>query len=286
VTPYIVLDMTDGAYYADPCEVPSLSQSTAQTILDRSPAHAHLQHPRLGGKSRKRTRAMGMGAACHSILLGKGAEIRTIDADNYQKKAAQVERDEALGRGEIPLLLREYDEARECSEVVRDKLRRRGISLDGAPEASIFWEELTADGPIQCRGRMDLLRIGPHDAVIIDLKKASDAHPRELGKHMVEYGYDIQAVAYSRAVEACHPELAGRIRFINVFFEAEPPYPVTVAEPSGTMRELGEMRWERAGLIWSRCLRSGHWPDYSEEIERIDPPQWRVAREEFDHANV
>jgi hypothetical protein len=45
--PGIYLDVAANDYHADPCPAPSFTQSIAKVLLEKSPAHARLAHPRL-----------------------------------------------------------------------------------------------------------------------------------------------------------------------------------------------------------------------------------------------
>ena len=57
-------------YHADPCPEPSLSASVARTLIDRSPLHAWMQHPKLGGQQEEKPAArMSLGSAAHSVIL-------------------------------------------------------------------------------------------------------------------------------------------------------------------------------------------------------------------------
>jgi hypothetical protein len=89
----------------------------------------------------------------------------------------------------------------------------------------------------------------------------------------------IQAHAYQRAVAAVEPESEGRTSFLFLFAEIEPPYCVTPIECGGTLRALGENRWQRAVRIWSDCLRTDRWPGYAEEIVTAEAPAWALAQE-------
>jgi hypothetical protein len=96
----------------------------------------------------------------------------------------------------------------------------------------------------------------------------------------VEYGYDIQGVAYPRALERLEPELVGRVDMLFLFCEIEPPYSVLPARPDGALREIGLQRWLRAAQKWRTCLESGEWPDYADEGPVVlEAMAWDITRE-------
>jgi hypothetical protein len=271
------LNVTDEQYYADPCVVPSLSQSIAHTLVSQSPLHAWTEHPRLGGLRALPSRAMDHGQLVHKLLLGKGADVTVIECDNYRTKAAQQIRDGALEEGKLPMLAREYEGILKACDVIRTNLANHGIVLNGESEFAIEWDERGAEGMVRCRGKMDHVLLDR--GVIYDVKKIRSAHPRQCARSAIEHGYDIQHAAYTSAIGKLRPELEGRLDFLFLFIEIEPPYAVLPARPDGGMRELGSMKWNRAVCTWERCLRESHWPGYSQEIVRLEAPAWAVTEE-------
>lgn len=275
----ILYDVPEDAYHADPCETPALSQSIAHTLITASPAHAYLEHPKLGGEPRKPTASMDLGSLVHSLLLGAGIRVHLVSADNWTTKSAREERDEARANGELPVLVKDMAEAQALVEVVRPKLRDRGIVLDGHSEVVVLWTEDTDHGEIQCRARMD--HVTADECTIIDLKTTGKIlPPSKLGRHFCDFGYEIQAAAYVRAVESARPHLCGRVKFLDVAIELSRPNCVTVAEPDGAMRALGERRWLRACETWGRCLATNTWPEYSDSVVLVSPPEYEIMRED------
>ncbi len=277
-------EMSAAEYHADPCPTPSLSASVATAILTRSPYHAWLRHPKLGGVSLEPTREMGRGTIIHALVLGTPCPVETIAADNYRTKAAQEQRDAAAAAGRVPLLAREYDEALATADAVLVALREQGVVLAGISEQAAFWREETPSGPVLCRGLLDHTVLTDAGGVIYDLKTGATADPRHLGRKCLDYGYDVQAAAYTSALEQVRPDLAGRVEWRWLFVEELPagsPRRVllTVARPSGLMREHGRARWARACVTWAACLRDDHWPGYATEPVAIDPPAWAAAEE-------
>ena len=275
----ILYDIPEDTYHADPCDTPALSQSLAHTLITSSPAHAYLEHPKLGGVARVPTSSMDLGSLVHSLLLGAGAKIHLVSANDWKTKAAQAERDEARAAGELPVLVKDMAEAHALVDVVRPKLLDRGIVLDGHSEVVVLWTEDTDAGVIQCRARMDHITGDEH--TVIDLKTTGKIlPPSRLGRHFCDFGYEIQAAAYVRAVEAARPHLCGRVRFLDVAIELTRPNCVTVAEPDGAMRALGERRWLRACETWGQCLATNTWPEYSDSVVLVSPPEYEIMRED------
>lgn len=273
-----ILDVTPDEYHADDgADVPRLSASIAATLVTRSPLHAWSQHPRLGGRGKRPTRAMDIGTLAHALLLGRGKSIAIIDADDYRSKAAQAARDEARERGLVPVLARERDHADAAVVAIRERLADLGITLAGDSEVAVEWSEPSNAGPVLCRGMFDHL----DGARIIDLKTTHNAEPEAFERAMVSRGADIQHAAYLSALESLRPDLVGRCEMVFVVAELDPPHALLVGSPAGDMIELGERRWRRAVETWARCLRDDRWPGYPTRRHDLHAPLWALQREEF-----
>lgn len=280
----LVFGMSDEDYYADPCEVPSLNPSTAKSLVTRSPAHVYLEHPRLGGNPRIPSKAMEFGSLVDVMLLGGVERVELIDAKDYRKDATKEARDAAREAGKLPALPHEFKRAQEAVKAIKSRLFKEfGLSLSGERQVSAFWTEETSNGDeVQCRGRMDLW--DKPTFTVSDVKVIHSADPDTCVKQIVNLGYEIQGHAYRRAVEKAHPELSGRVRFINIFCEATEPFCVTPIEHSESLRELGRMRWERAIDTWHECLSTNTWPTYTTNIIQASAPSWALNKE-IEHAS-
>lgn len=277
-----LVHMTAEAYHADPCPQPSLSSSIAHTIVSKSPKHAYLAHPRLGGSPKAPTKSMDHGSLVHALLLGKGRDILIVDAPDWRKKETQEERDRARAEGKIPCLFDSFERAKETEKELRSELERFEITLDGVSEMAAFWQETADDGTIvDCRAMFDHWTRARAQA--LDLKTSRSAHPDACAQSMVEYGYDLQQAAYKSALGKIFPDLVGRIEYLNLFAEVEPPYCVTPASSAGTLRELGESKWRRAINLWAKCVREKQWPGYVSGVVRLEAPLWALKRE-LEHA--
>jgi hypothetical protein len=280
----IVYDMPDAEYYADPCAIPSLTQSTARTLLE-CPALAHLEHPRFGGVRRKPSKEMERGSLIDTLLfddlLGKPSRLVVLDAPDYRKTATKDARDAALACGDIPVLARELEGARATVNKLKAKLTVKGIDLSGDSQVTMLWSVETSHGPIQCRGRLDHLVRETHRVIIYDLKTTGKLTPRhKLGGHFCDFGYHLQAAAYTQAVTKALPQYAGRVEVRFVVLELDGVNRVRDVRPDALMLDLGERLWGRACETWAECTKSGEWPDGDDGVVRVSPPAWELAKEE------
>lgn len=264
-------NMTAHEYHSDPCLEPSLSSHVAELLVRKSPRHAWLAHPRLGGVRRPPSKAMDTGTLIHALVLGKGAEIVTVDAPDWRTKAAQQARDDARAQGKTPVLTRELLDATDAAEQIILQLRDFGILLTGQSEAAVFWQEKSDDGrTVYCRGMVDHLL--PNGSVF-DLKTARSAHPAAARRSILDYGYYIQAHAYQQAMRALGHESPS---FIFGFVELEPAVTVLPVRVGPGFAELGARDWRRAVNLWATCLQLDSWPGYAGDIVTVDAPPWAL----------
>jgi hypothetical protein len=269
-----LLNCSNAEYLRDPCAVPSLNATTAKVLLDRSPMHAWLQHPRLGNQPREPSKAQDEGQLIHTLLLGTGVDVEIINADNFRTKAAQQARDEAIEAGRLPVLADKYAAALAGVTQIKAHLAQFGIELDGASEYGVEWTEPGDYGDVVCRTRLDHVY---HDkCLILEIKKADSAHPLAAARAVESYRYHLQMAAEVRAFQALQE---GPIDFLLVFVECEPPYAVLPARLNGQYAEIGKNQWLAAVRIWERCLRENHWPGYAEEAVTLQPREWYAAQE-------
>jgi hypothetical protein len=268
-----IIECSEEEYFSDPCAVPSLSQSIAHTLITKSPLHAWTEHPRLGGAQLEddedESPALQAGKVIHKLLLGKGADVDVLPFDNYRTKVAQEAKRAARESGRVPMLERVYSDIVASVETIKANLALFDVEFSGQSEVAIEWHEQGEHGPVLCRGRMDHLILDR--GIIYDVKKILSAHPETCGRHTCEYGYYLQRAAYVSAVSKLRPDLAGRIQMRYLFVEVEPPYAIYPAPLDGELEHIGEMYWERAVLVWERCLRRNEWPAYVKPGKPVTP---------------
>lgn len=257
-------------------KVPTLNASTAKVIIQKSPAHAVLSHPKLGGTVEdESSKAQDKGSIIHSLLLGKGKTVAVVNADNWRTKAAQEQRDEARRQGFVPLLEKDAVGIQQAALAVSQNITEYDIHLDeGKSEFMIHWK---SDEGVECRRSLDSWT--ESKLQIIELKSIFCAHPDVCANQALRLGYDVEMAVSMEAIYSLYPDLAGRVDFLFVFAEIEPPYAVTVLRPDGTFTHLGIQKWERAKSTWKQCMASGVWPKYLDSIGQLSAPLWAIKGE-------
>jgi hypothetical protein len=269
-----IFEMDAETYHKDPCRVPSLSASIGKLLVLESPLDAWRAHPRLGGVPRESTESMDRGALVHAMLLGSGSVVEIVEADSFRAKEAQAQRDAATAAGKVPMIRAKHEALSAEVDALRAKLGKRGIAFSGQCERVIMWPEIATDGTrIQCRAMLDHV-----DGCLIDeLKTIANANPKKLRRVVESMGYDLAWAAYTSGYGAVFQDLAGRIGLRWVFIELEEPHHIVTARPSGSMRALGNARWQTAIDRWARCTRDNRWPDFADERDvMIEASPWEL----------
>lgn len=276
-------DISEEAYHGDPCAEPSLSCSLAKTLITESCRHGFYEHPRLGGRLVARenpSKVMDYGSLGHKLLLGKGAEIAIGKWDDWKKQEARDFRDSAWASGMIPTLPHIHERAMEMKSAGMDELRRLGLEADflkAKPEVAGIWKE----GDIWMRSKYDKLLIDESAGIakIFDLKITERANPETIERQIGAINYDLQEAMYPSGIEAIFPAFAGRVQFTFLFFESTFPFQVVPVELNGEFKALGQMKFERAKKLWSKCRSTGEWPGYVSKTFRARPKPWDLSRE-------
>jgi hypothetical protein len=273
--PGVYDDMPEDLYHSDPVPGGSLSSSGARKLLPPScPAkfRYEMDHPAPA------TDAMEKGTAAHKAVLGVGAPLVVVDAENWRTTAAKAARDQARAAGAVPLLPADFTQVQEMALAIRAH-PVAGVLFDpargGSPEQSLFWED-AATG-VWRRARLDWLpAAGAGRLIIPDYKTTSAANLDAIRRHAGGFGYHCQDAWYCDAVRAVG--LDGDPAFVFVFQETTPPYLVTVIELDPEARRAGYEANRVALEIYRDCKQAGRWPGYSDVIELVSLPPWARRR--------
>lgn len=243
-------------YIADPCPEPSLSTSTVDTLIRRTPLHAFNEHPRGGNAPGEESERSDIGSAVHSLILG-GAPVIYLPSEftNYRKDAAKEIRDAARAEGAIPLLAGMRDDVEMAAAAARKVLDGFG---PGATEVTMCWQ---TDGA-WCRGRADWLsNDGEYD---IDVKTVINADPSDfVRRNVYPNAYDVQAGLRSLGHEA----IAGKQRkMMWLIVEISAPFAVSIVGVGPGMLDLAQRKVRYAAKLWRRCLDLNAWPGYPTDI--------------------
>lgn len=279
--PGLYLEMETGAYYSDPCPVPSLTQSIAKILLDHSPAHARLAHPRLNPDfAAADPKKYDIGNIAHALLLGRGKSLVVIDGDDWvaDRKAKSEAREAAAAAGKLAVLSRDFDIGHAMAAAARRQLEERGFGgawedAIGDAEVVIAWSE----GPIWFRSMIDWLPVDRRE--VWDYKTTgASAAPHVLAKKVADDGWDIQAAMHERGLNALFPQDAGRRQHLFVCQENFPPYALTVVRLPEAALTMGRKKLAVATSLWARSLIDDDWPAYPAETLVPEYPDYAERR--------
>lgn len=268
-----VYNLPAATYHADPVPGGSLSHSGARKLLAPSCPALFQQWVSEGGRP---TATFDLGHAAHAIVLGVGAPIVVVDAEDWRTNRAKAERVEAHAAGATPLLRADYDQVRVMADAL---LAHPWASLllqpgSGLPERSLFWPD--EDTGVWRRAMLDWLPFDTGSRLIIpDYKTTVSAHPGNLSSVLYKYGYYQQAAWYLDGVRALNLSPHDDPAFTFIFQEKTPPYLVTVVQPHPDAVRWGQVVNRKAIDVYRRCKATGQWPGYSDDkVVSVTIPSW------------
>jgi len=262
-------------YHQDPADGASLSNSLIKVLLNQSPAHARLKHPKLNPDLEQSEESkFDIGKAAHAALLEGIDNVRVIEADDWRTKDAKQQRDEARASGKIPLLRRHFTELSIMVETARRFIATNPILskafASGQPEQTMLWKE----GNVWCRAMIDWL--ADDRRTIVDYKTTSASCPDDfIRSSMTAFGYDTQEAFYKRGMAS----LRHQADFFFLVQEDSAPFACYIVQCAESMREMAAHKVERAIALWEACLIADQWPSYPEGVYVAEAQAWALTKE-------
>jgi hypothetical protein len=252
------------------CPEPSFSASCGKTLLQMSPKHAWMVHPRLGNNDDEPpNHKADFGSIVHELVLGCGAQYRVIDVDDWRTKAAREARDETIAAGLTPIKRDDFERAEGAAKAIRAELAE--VFEEGEAERTMIWR----DGDLWCRARPDWLVRSAH--MVFDLKLTGvSVSPleRKLERHIYEMWYDLTVAHYMDGYRALYGE---KLEYRLLFVEDKPPFSIRPMQLSGQGLEMGQRKLEAARWWFKRCLKDGRWPGIPLEMGWAEPEPWQAT---------
>lgn len=269
-------DMNIKFYHSDPVETPSLSSSLARRLLETTPRKVRTEHPRYAKVEQSDpSRTAEIGTAAHALLTNRSAGIVVIDADDYRTKDAQQARKDAYAAGNAPILRNDLQTAERMHDAAVWCLAMSNINPEEmAGEVVMVWNDKRG---CWCRTMLDLVDI--EAGLIIDYKTTTqEIGPHNADRYIDNSGYHLQGAFCRRGFQHLRPDLAGRIRFLNLIQDQNAPYDCVLVEHSGEFQHLADNQISAAVGIWSEAQRSGDWYGQPSGIITVHPPGYAEAK--------
>jgi hypothetical protein len=215
-----------------------------------------------------------LGHAAHTIVLGRGPAIVSIDAPDWRTKRAKEEAADVREQGAVPLLRHQY----ETVHAMADALRAHPFASllfdpdHGQPEQTLVWRD-TPTGVMR-RARLDWLPDRGRGRLIVpDYKTAAAVDIDALARAAASHGYACQDDWYRAGCEAL--DIAGpEARFVFVFQAKDPPYLVHVVELDHVAQRIGATLNRMAINTYARCVETDVWPGFADDVTHLQLPAW------------
>lgn len=258
--PGIYYDVPNGEYHRGLIEVADvngvkikpLSSTGAKVLVKESPADYlwSLQN-------RVEKKAFDLGSAAHELILEGGLKsVEVFHFDSWRTKEARTARDECYAAGGVPMLEHELAAAYKMADAVKAHKQASALLTEGRPEVSaLVWDE---EYQIHFQVRFDWLR---NDGLIVDLKSAREANPREFNRDIAKFAYHVQASLYLRAADILGLQPPG---YGWIVVQNEAPHHVSVIEYSEVDRTYGDLLMHTALRKYADGIHHGHWPAYED----------------------
>lgn len=213
-----------------------------------------------------------------ALFIGRAAHLACFEPERFAKDYLIVPKIDGrtkegkAARAELDLDPRPKLNAAEAAEiaawtraVMDHPVAGKIVRLPAKTEVSVAWvDERTG---IECKGRIDRLAPRKSGYLIVDLKTAQSAAPRQFAADAIKYGYDLQAAQYVDGLRAATG--AEEIGFLWIVVEKTAPYVVEVysatdPDTSPDFMTNGRYRRDRLMAELVKCLATGIYPGYSD----------------------
>lgn len=231
------------------------------------------------------TKAMDVGSAVHSLVLG-GPEVVRVDVPNrrHTKKLGKAADDHPDA---IILTAPEFAEAQAIvSQIKKPKTpaarAARALLLD-VPGENEFAVQAEVDG-IKVKAMADRLVELEGQLALIEFKTTGDPRPDRFQRHAYNMEYHCQAAFYQRVFEA---RFGDRPRVIYVVQRSGEPFDPWPYEPTAAYFEKGHEQIATDLAALKQALATGEWmTDHERLLDgsllKLDLPAFAKRRETLD----
>jgi hypothetical protein len=268
------------------CDAPSISSSGLRRIEAESPAHYWDKSPYNPDREpEKPSDALDFGRAAHVLLLGesgfrKDFAVRPKEWGDWRTAAAQQWRDDMRSAGRTVITSDQVDVIKGmAASLARHPVIRGGL-LNGEIEQTLVWKDAVTG--VWLKARPDAW---PRDRVIADLKTCAAADRESIARSIADHGYHMQLALTGMGMEALTGGSPGNDDYVLVFIEKSRPYAVNIKPVDAEAIWYGRGQIRRAIDLFARCMESGDWPAYADDLTHAYLPafyQKRLEREAED----
>ena len=252
--------------------------------------------------------ALILGTLVHAAILEPEKPLPKLvmkpeDPNFFRTNRGKQWRDEQHKLGKIILKVEELEAVNKMVDSVKAHKTCQRIFATGRSEVSIFERVSVELGlteqskpyketqEILLKARMDWLPEG-NALVYIKTVMGGGADPEQFQKILTERRYWTQATWYLDRYNAKCKEMVQdsegndtsvirrepKENFVFIAVEKVPPYLVNTFYIDEDTLAMGRRQNARDIESYARCVKSGIWPGFDEEIKRIGLPEWEKKR--------
>lgn len=263
--------MDDATYFADPVVGGSVTQSDVKDFLKGTPAAYkwRLDNPQPS------TRQQNLGTYVHALATRQPLDVAVYGGTSktWVAKDAATFHDVAVSKNKLPLLPAEVQTAKNMAEAIANHTYANEVINNAAAQYEQVAIVQDLDTGIWLRGKFDVYH-PPEFIMIADIKTTSRSlSSDQLSKTIAEYGYHIQAAAYTQIAGLLTGIDPCRIPFKFIFVSSVAPYEVAVIQLPERALELGDQIFHDGLRLLQACRDTGVWPSHDDTTE-IDLPAW------------
>jgi hypothetical protein len=276
-----IYDIPAEEYHSDPVTGGSLSSTGARKLLPPS-CPALFRHWADEGQEYKAV--FDLGHAAHAEVLGVGAPLAVVDADDWRTKAAKQQRDTAYAAGATPLLSNDYEQVQAMATALRQHPVAGSLFTPGTgcAEKTLIWRD--REFGVWRRAMLDWFTVRGGRFIVVDYKSCRSAEPGYLSKTLYDFGYYQQDPYYRDGAEAVGLAEADEAAFVFVFQEKTPPYLITIVQADPEAVEWGRRRNRKALDTYRMCTETGQWPGYGDAVLSLSLPRYATYQLDAAHA--
>lgn len=253
--------MSSDEYHANP----AIGSSSLKKVL-RSPAH----YKEYKANPPTQTSSQRFGTAVHYAILEPDLfKKMVVIQPKFGGKGAHAARDHWLMENHDKIFISKDE--REAIDGILLSVSKHpiasGLLAAGFSEESYFWKDKKTG--VACKCRPDYFRVG---AIMADLKTTIDASFLGFQREIAKWKYHLSGAFYVDGVFEVTLEMIKA--FVLIAIEPEPPYAVgTYYLDDGTL-DAGRYEYGKALIAYDRCLQSGIYPAYSDDLLSMSLPSW------------
>ena len=261
---------------------PELSQSKLKE-LKQSPKHFWAKYIDPLRELEAESDELKFGKALHTFLLEKNTfENKYIVTPKIDKrtKEGKAQYADFLLQSENKELMDESDmmAIKKMVENFYSKNMSKILQCNGLFEHELYWKDKELN--IDCKAKPDFF-IEPNNifknGLLLDVKSTQDATPDIFARSIDKYGYYNQAGFYCNAVKQIY-KTEEYPQFIIIAMEKKSPFEISFFEMDTLAVELGIEENKRLMALYKKCMDSGIWGGYPDELHAIGLPVWAINR--------